>query len=405
MTSSNQRTHARLLSVLCYGSMMSLSIGLNLLPVFLTTLQQLLGGPEGLSKEELGRLGALDFSGLVLGIVITGPLADRWGAKPFVLLSNAMIAGSLAALAFAPSYAAVGAALFILGFGAGVLDMVLSPIVSALNPTRRAAALNWLHSFYCVGAVATILAGSLALRFGVGWKGSCLLLIPLPALLFLTFLGQRLPPLAGDVRRMPLRTLIRDRWFGVALAAIFFGGAAEMGMVQWLPAYAETSLEYTAWTGAMALLVFSVAMALGRMVIGTLGAKMNPFQIMAWSCGSTVILFLAGSFLPLAPAALFACVLAGFTGSCLWPTLLAVTADRYPEGGASMFGALGAFGNAGGILMPWMVGWIADRTDLHIGLASSALTPAAMLFLVRWLRTRQTISASSRPERCARSQD
>jgi fucose permease len=88
-----------------------------------------------------------------------------------------------------------------------------------------------------------------------------------------------------------------------------------------------------------------------------------------------------GSFLPVPGGALVVCVLAGFTGSCRWPTMLAVTADRYPEGGVTMFGALAALGNAG-VFMPWLVGWIADWRDLHWGLAVSALAPAAMLPLV-----------------------
>jgi fucose permease len=176
--------------------------------------------------------------------------------------------------------------------------------------------------------------------------------------------------------------LVKRGWFVAALFAIFLGGATELGMAQWLPAYAETSLGFSPWTASMALLAFSVAMALGRMVIGMLGGKMNPFQIMAWGCGLTVILFILGSFLPSPPMAVIACVAAGFTGSALWPTMLAVTADRYPDGGASMFGALAALGNAGGIFMPWLVGFIADRSDLHWGLAISAIAPAVMLPLV-----------------------
>jgi MFS family permease len=66
--------------------------------------------------------------------------------------------------------------------------------------------------------------------------------------------------------------------------------------------------------------------------------------------------------------------------------MLAVTADRYPDGGASMYGALGACGNMGGICMPWIVGWVADRHNLHWGLAISALAPALMLPLVLGLR-------------------
>ena len=89
---------ARLLTLLCYGAMMSLAIGLNLLPVFLITLSTTYGGTSGLTGEQLGRLGAVVFAGLVAGIVITGPLADRHGTKFFAQLGNALTAISLIAM-------------------------------------------------------------------------------------------------------------------------------------------------------------------------------------------------------------------------------------------------------------------------------------------------------------------
>lgn len=383
---STAHPRARLLTVLCYGAMMSLSIGINLLPVFLTTLSATYGGAAGLTAEELGRLGAVAFSGLVLGILVTGPLADRFGGKPFALAGNALVAAGLAGMAFAPGYAPLAVALFFMGLGGGVLDMVLSPVVSALNPGRRAVALNWLHSFYCVGAAVTILAGSLALQFGLGWRGSCLCLLPLPLALLAAFSPLRFPALAHEHARLSVRALLRKRWFVLASAGLFLGGATEVGLAQWLPAYAETSLRFPDWVGGGSLLLFSVAMALGRMAVGAVGARMDPFRMMAWSCGTTIALFLLGAFLPWPLLALTACVVAGFTGSCLWPTMLAVSADRYPTAGASMFGVLAAFGNAGGIFMPWLVGVIADRSDLHWGIAVSTIAPLVMLPLVLRLR-------------------
>lgn len=385
----------RLLTGLCYLAMMSLAIGLNLLPVFLTTISAAYGGVGGLTQEQLGRLGAVLFSGLVVGILVTGPLADRLGAKPFAQLGCALVSASLAAAAFTQGYAQLGAALFFLGLGAGVLDMVLSPIVGALNPARRAAAMNWLHSFYCVGAVVTILAGTLILRAGLGWRAACLLLTPLPAGLLVAFAPLRFPALSAEGGRLGLRALLRRGWFWGALAAIFLGGAGEMGLAQWLPAYAETALRYPAWMGGTALLLFSVAMAVGRMAIGAAGARLDPFRLMAWGCGLSVILFLGGSFLPVPPLALAACIAAGATGCCLWPTMLAVTADRYPDGGASMYGALAVFGNAGGIFMPWIVGWVADWRDLHWGIAVSAVAPAAMLPLVLVLQKGRAVRSPS----------
>lgn len=389
--------HARRLTRLCYGAMISLSIGLNLLPVFLTTLSATYGGVGGLRAELLGRLGALTFAGLVAGILLTGPLADRFGAKLFAQLGNALTAASLVSAAFAPSYATLGASLFGLGLGAGLLDMVLSPVVSALNPERRSAAMNWLHSFYCVGAAATILAGTVALKAGLGWRGACLGWVPLPILLMVAFAPLPFPRMSTEGSRIPLGHLLRDRWFRGALLAIFLGGATELGMAQWLPAYAERTLGLPVWVGGGALLAFSVAMALGRMVVGAAGHRVSPYRVLMAGCLASVLLFLAGSYVPIRSVALMACIGAGFAGSCLWPTMLAVSADRHPEGGATMFGALAALGNAGGIAMPWLVGAIADHSDLRHGLAFSAVAPALMLPLVAALRRGAAVTAARPP--------
>jgi len=60
--------------------------------------------------------------------------------------------------------------------------MILGPIVSSLiRGESQAAALNVLHSFYCMGAIMTILAGALALRFNLSWRNLALVLFGLLA--------------------------------------------------------------------------------------------------------------------------------------------------------------------------------------------------------------------------------
>jgi len=369
----------RLLTSLCYAGMMCLAIGVNLLPVFLTSIGASLGGEQPLSREALGRLGAVTFAGLVAGIIVTGPLADRFGAKVFVLLANVLMVAGLAGMAMAPTYDALLVMVFLLGLGAGMLDMILSPIVAALNPERRTAAMNWLHSFFCVGAVVTVLIGMTALALGIDWRIVCWALILYPIGLTAAFLPMRFPELVTDGKRTPLPALLRSVWFLGALLAILLGGATELGMAQWLPAYAEISLGFSPVVAGSGLLFFSIAMALGRMVVGMLEDRVNPYAVLAVGSAASVVLFLLGAFLANPNLALVACIAAGFAGSCLWPTMLAVAADRYPDGGASMFAALAAFGNAGGILMPWVVGAVGDLHDLRWGIATSAIAPLLML--------------------------
>lgn len=123
-------------------------------------------------------------------------------------------------------------------------------------------------------------------------------------------------------------------------------------------------------------------MAVGRIVAGLLGSRIKPYTLLQVCCWSSVA-FLILACLPWWPRlALTACILAGLAGSCLWPSLLGVTAERYPRGGASMFGMLSGFGNSGDILMPWLVGVIADRSTLAHGLITSAVAPFLMALLL-----------------------
>ena len=373
---------------LCYAAMVCLAIAVNLMPIFLTTLRVDLGGRAGLTGEQLGRISAITFAGLVGGILFAGPLADRWGGKLFSVLGTLLIGLGLALLGIAGGYSVVLVAVFVMGLGAGILDMVLSPIIAALQPGSRATALNWLHSFYGIGTVITVLVGTLAFLLGIGWRTISLILIIVPLLVTIGFLNADLPPLISDKEggRTPLGDLCRNSSFVAVNVAIFLGGALELGLAQWLPAYAEMSLGFSKSAGSVSLLAFSAAMALGRVFAGLFGRRVNPITLMLGCCWMSVVLFLLACFAPWPAVALTASVAVGLAGSCLWPTTLGVAADRFPRGGATMFGLLAAFGNLGGILMPWLVGVTSDWSSLRLGLATSTACPLLMTFVLMWMQ-------------------
>jgi fucose permease len=292
-----------------------------------------------------------------------------------------------------PGYSTVLVAVFVMGLGAGILDMVLSPIVAALQPNSRATALNWLHSFYAIGTVITVLVGTLALRLGIGWRNISLTLIVVPLVVALGFLSVDLPPLTSDKEggRTPIRDLYRNSSFVAVNLAIFLGGALELGLAQWLPAYAEMNLGFSKWTGNISLLAFSAAMALGRIFAGLIGRRVDSIRLMLGCCWASVVLFLLTCFATWPAVALASSVAVGLAGSCLWPTTLGVAADRFPQGGATMFGLLAAFGNLGGILMPWLVGVTSDWSSLRLGLATSTACPLLMTCVLLWMQRQPVV--------------
>ncbi len=369
--------------LVCYGSMACLAIAANLVPVYLTTFSETFGGPDGLTAEQLGRISAVVFAAMVIGILVSGPAADRWGGKSFVILGLILTMAGLGMLAAARSYGALLASAAVMGFGGGVLDMVLSPIVCALQPRHKTRALNWLHAFYCIGALGTIVAGAAALRLGIPWRAVALAICIVPAAMLAAFVPLRIPPLVHhEATRTGVRHLLAQPLFIGALVAITLCGATEQGMSQWLPAYAERGLGYSKAVSGFALAGFSIGMILGRMASGALAHRLEPTILLLAGCAGSAAAFAADCFLPVAPAALAACVLLGVTVSCLWPTTLSLAADRFPHGGASMFSLMAAAGNAGCIAMPWIVGIVGQHTTLRLGLATAGLCPLLLGVLV-----------------------
>jgi fucose permease len=369
-----------------YAAMLSLAIAVNLMPVFLTTLRTGLGGAHGLSNEQLGRIGAASFFGVILGISIASPLAGRGRTQTLPAVGNLIIMIGLGTLGFAPSYTVVLFAVFLMGLGAGILDMILSPIVCALQPDRRTQAMNWLHSFYCLGAMFTVLGAAFATRIHIDWRTTSLLLTSIPIAIVIAFFRVKLPPLTpGAGMNQPVGKVLANPQFLAALGAIFLGGATELGLAQWLPAYAESGLGFSKWTGSMALFGFSGAMTAGRLVAGFYDRRWGSVPLLLRCCGVSVILFVIASFAP-PHLALAASIAVGFTASCLWPTMLGVAADWFPEGGVVMFGMLAVLGNLGGVFMPWLVGVMADVSSIRIGLSTATLCPLLMMWLLWWMR-------------------
>lgn len=370
----------------CYAAMMCLAMALNFLPVYLTTFSDTFGHHSGLTAEQLGRIPAVMFLSFIVAILLTGPLADRGDAKLIIIFGLVTTIIGLGVVALAPSYTFLLFAVAVMGFGAGVLDMILSPIVVALQPDRRSIAMNWLHAFFCIGAVAAVLISSMALKWSISWRTVALSIMVAPVFTFMLFLRLTLPPLIQEgVQRESMAKLIRQPYFIVCLIAIFLGGATEMGLSQWLPTYAEQGLGYSKEAGGFALAGFSVGMVFGRMAAAMLQERISPITLMLGCCAVTIVLFVIISFPPSPAVGLAAAVAAGFTGSCLWPTMLAIAADAYPQGGATMFAVLTAFGNAGCSLVPWLVGIITEQSNIHIGLLAVALCPAGMMVLLVWM--------------------
>jgi MFS family permease len=129
----------------------------------------LLFATAGLSLTRIGVLAALYPAVWGLGQIITGPLSDRYGRKPFIVAGMLLQAFALAAVAIGQSFAVWATALVLLGAGtAMVYPTLLAAIGDVAHPTWRARAVGiyrlWRDGGFAVGA---LLAGFIADLAGI----------------------------------------------------------------------------------------------------------------------------------------------------------------------------------------------------------------------------------------------
>ncbi|MDN4058628.1 aromatic acid/H+ symport family MFS transporter [Massilia sp. YIM B02769] len=148
-----------------------------------------LRGEWGLSAAALAPLFGAGLFGLMAGALLLGPMADRFGRKPVLLLSVAFFGLTSLLSAFADNMTTLLVLRFLTGLGLGGAMPTTITLTSEYCPQARRASLVTL--MFCGFTIGSALGGLVAAQLlaSVGWRGILTIggVIPLllvPALLF-----------------------------------------------------------------------------------------------------------------------------------------------------------------------------------------------------------------------------
>lgn len=136
-----------------------------------------------LSATELAPLFGIGLFGLMAGALLLGPVADRYGRKPVLVLSVAFFGGTSLLSAFAHDMPALLTLRFLTGLGLGGAMPTAITLTSEYCPQRRRASLVTL--MFCGFTIGSAVGGAVAgqLLPTVGWRGILVIGGVLPLLL------------------------------------------------------------------------------------------------------------------------------------------------------------------------------------------------------------------------------
>ena len=370
----------------CYFGCVVQAAIVNIAPILFTAMQD----RYDISLEMLGRLVLVNFVTQMTVDILVVRFIDRLGYRRGVLLAQMLAASGFIMLGLLPSllpspYVGLVIATIIYSMGGGILEVLLSPILNALPQNGSAAAMSLMHSFYCWGQVLAVIITTLLLRAIGGdlWHTIPFIWAILPVFTFFLFLKVPMPENVSEDKRIPVGNLFRSPAFIVFLAIMLAAGASECAMSQWSSLFAEQALMLDKVAGdLLGPCAFAVLMGLARTIHAIFGDKLNLKYVLMGSAVLCIGCYLLAALSTNSYIAVIGCAVCGFSIAIMWPGALSACAERFPNGGAAMFGLLATFGDIGCAFGPWLCGFVADNSSmgLRLGLIVSLVFPAIMLF-------------------------
>jgi OFA family oxalate/formate antiporter-like MFS transporter len=300
---------------------------------------------------------------LALGVV-TGPLAERHGARPLVALAAVLVPGGLLVLAAAPAFpvAAAGFALGV-GGGAGCLFVPLQAAVGAAFVRRRGPALVVATA----GAgVATVIAppATVALVAPLGLRGAAVVLAAVAAVV----LGACVPAApaggsrSGASAEPGLRVVLADRGFRrLGLGAVGLSAAMFVPFVHLAPFAGLRGLDLA--TGAALVAAAGAASLAARLAVVPAVARWGAFAV--YRAGAVAMTLSLGLWAPahgVVALAGFALVFGGAHGTFVGLTGATAAELFGVVGFGRRLGVLHLAAAAGGLVGPGTAGVVAEAS-------------------------------------------
>jgi fucose permease len=371
---------SRALRLTQYLSFLGLGVTMTLLGPLLPAIR----AEIAMSWLEAGLVLSGQFLGMLVSVPPGGHLADRIGRKPFLLASAVLTVAGLVATALAPGFGALLAAAVVTGVGSGGFEVGVNAVEVDHAGEDAGRAMNLLHFFFGVGAVAGPALAAATLGAGLDWRLACLVAAAPPAACGLALLPQHLRP-GGKVAVHDEAAIYRSPalWRYALVIALYV--ALETSAYGWAASYWERR-GASFLPSALLASLFWTTLTAGRLLGGAVADRMGLARFVRRSTAVALAVCAAWAAWP-APGVTLACLLLlGLALSGIFPTTMALVTEAFPGHAGKVVAFLAVFASLGGFAGPTAAGRLADAVGIESLPPFAAGLALAMLVCVRWAR-------------------
>jgi MFS family permease len=314
-----------------------------------------------LTNEQMGLIFSPAFWAFTVAIFISGALVDVVGMRALHVLSAIGYLAGIALILVAPHPTApvtsifdetgtsmLYAGFFIMGLSQGLVEGVINPLIATVYREEKTRKLNMLHAWWPGGLViGGLLAALLTQTINASWQVK-LGVIALPAIWYLVMaLSLTYPQTERVISNISTREMWREAGrplFVLLFVCMWMTAAAELAPDQWFPVVMGALVPQLQ---GVLFLVYTAGLMFLLRFYGSGIPHRAPIQtLLACSLLTALGLYWLGSLHPGASpiVAFAAATVFGVGKTFFWPTMLGLTAEQFPRGGALLLSLMGGAG-------------------------------------------------------------
>jgi hypothetical protein len=313
-----------------------------------------------ITNEQMGLIFSPAFWAFTIAIFISGAIVDMVGMRGLHIASSLGYFLGIALVLLAPHPTAPVASIFdntgttllyagflVMGLSQGLVEGVINPLVATIYSDQKTKRLNMLHAWWPGGQVIGGLLAVLLTGLGVSWQIK-LATILVPAAIYLVMAFSTPYP---ATERVQSNVSTADMWAQIAkplflllFVCMWMTAAAELGPDQWFP---KVMGDLVPQMQGVLFLVYTAGLMFLLRTFGSGIAHRAPIAaLVVCSVLTGVGLYWLGGLQPGASAAMAfaAATVFGIGKSFFWPTMIGVTAEQFPRGGALLISLMGGAG-------------------------------------------------------------
>lgn len=363
------------------NGMLALSIG-SLLPF--------IRDAKMLSYAFGGFIVSLHSVGNLISSFAGGTLPVFLGRKRTILLFNLFTAVSYFMIAVSDSKYLIAAAFFLTGISRGATSNFCNAVINNLAP-GKAWTINALHATFAVGAfLFPILIIVLTNGNPDNWVYACVFMVVMGIISWLLYFFT---PLENDKMEKKQGNqggfaFFKEPLFWICTGTLFFYLCAEQGVIGWMITYFKDTGLLNATLSQITASVLWIMILAGRLTAAWLSTRVRKEKLLVvMGLGLTLFFFIL-LFSRTTGIILIAIMGFGYSMAGIYPTTVSVGGriiKQYDMAWSFML----TMASLGSILMPSIIGKIAEQAGIFYGMSSIVVVVFIDLAFIIWLYVSQ----------------